>query len=104
MSKLSNTTQHNLATFGQLGSTAVSSGAITPPSNEYVIGEGLTGYYQEKHIVAITALAEATLSSMAGPTGYDGSFLSSVALPAGVTIYGKWTSVTTNAAVIAYFG
>lgn len=96
MSKLSNTTQHNLATFGQLGSTAVATGAITPP-------DGATGV-PEKHIVAITALAEATLSSMAGPTGYDGSFLGSVALPAGVTVYGKWTSVTTNAAVIAYFG
>lgn len=96
MSKLSNTTQHNLATFGQLGSTAASSGAITPP-------DGATGV-PEKYIVAITALAEATLSNIAGPTGYDGSFQGNVALPAGVTVYGKWTSVTTNAAVIAYFG
>lgn len=90
MSKLSNTTQHNLATFGQLGSTAASSGAITPPSG--------------KSIVAITALAEASLSGMAGPTGRDGSFLGDITLPIGVTVYGKWTSVTTDAAVITYFG
>lgn len=90
MSKLSNTTQHNLATFGQLGSTAAASGAITPPSG--------------KSIVAVTALAEAGLTGSVSATGTDASFTGSVTIPAGVTVYGKWASVTPTAAVIAYFG
>ena len=89
MSKLSNTTQHNLATFGQLGSTAAT-GAITPPSG--------------KSIVAVTALANAGLTGSVSATGTDASFTGSATIPAGVTVYGKWASVTTSAAVIAYFG
>lgn len=91
MSKLSNTTQHNLATFGQLGSDYVASGDITVPTG--------------KNIVAITALQAATISSLAASeSGTNASFTDSVAIPAGVTIYGKWTTASSSAAVIAYFG
>jgi hypothetical protein len=91
MSKLSNTTQHNLATFGQLGSDYVASGAVTVPSG--------------KSIVAITALAETNITSLAvSATGTDASFTDNVTIPAGVTVYGKWTAATSSAAAIAYFG
>lgn len=89
MSSVANSTQHNLATFGQLGSEAVSGAAVTVP-------EG-------KSIIAITALATTSLSGLA--SGGE-SFTEDVNIPAGVTIYGKWSAATVDASgsVIAYFG
>lgn len=89
MSSVANSTQHNLATFGQLGSAAVSDAAVTVP-------EG-------KSIIAITALATTSLTGLA--SGGE-SLTGAVNLPAGVTIYGKWSAATVDASgnVIAYFG
>jgi hypothetical protein len=89
MSSVANSTQHNLATFGQLGSVATSSGSVTVP-------EG-------KSIIAITALATTNLTNLASA---GESLTGAVNLPAGVTIYGKWSAATVDASgsVIAYFG
>jgi hypothetical protein len=89
MSSVANSTQHNLATFGQLGSLAVDNAAVTVP-------EG-------KSIIAITALATTSLTNLA--SGGE-SLTGTVNLPAGVTIYGKWSTATVGASgsVIAYFG
>jgi hypothetical protein len=89
MSSVANSTQHNLATFGQLGSVAVDNAVVTVP-------EG-------KSIIAITALATTSLTNLA--SGGE-SLTGAVNLPAGVTIYGKWSAATVGAtgSVIAYFG
>ena len=89
MSSVANSTQHNLATFGQLGSVAVDNAVVTAP-------EG-------KSIIAITALATTSLTNLA--SGGE-SLTGAVNLPAGVTIYGKWSAATVGAtgSVIAYFG
>ena len=101
--------------FGQLGSGFVdTTGAFTPPSG--------------KVIVAITFLADTNLASLVADTaqGNDAAFFGTAAavtgngsgadavsstqkFPKGLTIYGRWTSVTLNAAdddggIICYFG
>ena len=89
MSSVANSTQHNLATFGQLGSVAVADAVVTVP-------EG-------KSIIAITALAATSLTDLASS---GESLTGAINLPAGVTIYGKWSAATVeeNGSVIAYFG
>lgn len=89
MSSVANSTQHNLATFGQLGSVAVANDDVTVPSG--------------KSIIAITALASTELTGLA--SGGE-SLTGAVNIPAGVTIYGKWSAATVDASgsVIAYFG
>tara|TARA_Y100000114_G_scaffold105977_1_gene99246 strand:- start:760 stop:1101 length:342 start_codon:yes stop_codon:yes gene_type:complete len=101
--------------FGQLGSGFCdTTGAFTPPTG--------------KVIVAIQFLAETTLSGLVADTaqGNDVAFFShttpvtgngggadatdaSQKFPKGLTIYGRWTSVTLNSAdadggIICYFG
>jgi len=103
--------------FGQLGSVFTSvDGAITPPTN--------------KVFIAITFLADTTLDSSGGliaatdsgdlkfPTTLDGSGATvytqagggdaidvNDTFPAGVTIFGRWTSINVGAGmVIAYVG
>jgi hypothetical protein len=90
MSSVANSTQHNLATFGQLGSVAVA-------------GEDGVTVPEGKSIIAITALAATSLTNLA--SGGE-SLTGAVNLPAGVTIYGKWSAATVGASgsVIAYFG
>lgn len=79
------------AAFGQFGN-AYKSGAtpVTPPSG--------------KSIVAISVLADATLTCVS--ENADFGTLTGVAVPAGVTVYGRYTSVTPDASgrVICYFG
>jgi len=87
MSSVANSTQHNLATFGQLGSVATSGGSITVP-------EG-------KSIIAITALATTNLTNLASA---GESLTGPVNLPAGVTIYGKWSAASASGSAIVYFG
>ena len=101
--------------FGQLGSGFCdSTGAFTPPSG--------------KVIVAIQFLADTTLSGLVADTaqGNDAAFFShtaavtgngggadstdsSTVFPKGLTIFGRWTSVTLSGAdadggIICYFG
>jgi len=86
----------NLMAFGQHGgtyaATAVSSGVVTIPAG--------------KVIVAVTSLDAATQLTCTAQTGFpdppDGEVI-----PAGVTIYGRFTAMTvagSGGAVIAYFG
>lgn len=102
--------------FGQLGSGFVdTTGAFTPPTG--------------KVIVAIQFLADTSLAGLVADTaqGNDAAFFGTAAavagngaggadavsstqvFPRGLTIYGRWTSVTLNAAdsdggIICYFG
>ena len=53
---------------------------------------------------AITAIADTTFSVL---TPEDSAHISSIpggTLPAGVTIYGRWTAITPSGAIIAYNG
>jgi hypothetical protein len=101
--------------FGQLGSGFVdTTGAFTPPTG--------------KVVVAITFLADTNLAGLVADTaqGNDAAFFGTAAavtgngsgadsvdatqvFPKGLTIYGRWTSVTLNAndtdgGIICYFG
>tara|TARA_R110002020_G_scaffold248165_2_gene462207 strand:+ start:2184 stop:2519 length:336 start_codon:yes stop_codon:yes gene_type:complete len=100
--------------FGQLGSGFTDeTGAFTPPAG--------------KVIVAITFLEETTLAGLVADTGIaDSAYFSHTSaiaanggnaaetdagtkFPKGVTIYGRWTSVTLSGAsseggIICYFG
>ena len=77
--------------FGQLGSGFTDeTGALTPPTG--------------KVIVAITFLEETTLSGLVAAETDSGT-----KFPKGVTIYGRWTSVTLSGTsaeggIICYFG
>tara|TARA_R100001440_G_scaffold14544_1_gene24594 strand:+ start:9070 stop:9330 length:261 start_codon:yes stop_codon:yes gene_type:complete len=86
---MNNTSQ---VAFGQLGSAfATGTGSITIPSG--------------KTVVAITALAAAKLdSSTAVESGFDKP-TNAVAIPAGCTIYGRFTEVVLDeGSIMAYFG
>tara|TARA_R110002167_G_scaffold88882_5_gene239548 strand:- start:1216 stop:1473 length:258 start_codon:yes stop_codon:yes gene_type:complete len=79
------------AAFGQFGNAyEAGTTAVTPPSG--------------KVIVAISVLADASLTCVSENT--DFGTLTGVAVPAGVTVYGRYTSVTPDASgrVICYFG
>ena len=80
----------NLAAFGQFGGELIAAGDTS------------TG---TKDIVAITALGPAKLGT--GTVAVNGylDMPTAQAIPAGVTIFGRWTTVAAvDAAVIAYYG
>jgi len=82
----------NLAAFGQLGNAITTAGSAfsTLPSGRVII--------------AITPLTGVTAISATGETSSFPS-LSSAAVPVGVTIYGRYTSVTSvGGPAIVYFG
>jgi hypothetical protein len=82
----------NLAAFGQLGNAITTAGAA------------FTTLPAGRVIVAITPLTAVTGITATGETA---SFpnLSSVAVPVGATIYGRYTSVTSaGGPAIVYFG
>jgi len=80
--------------FGQYGSKSVSHQAVSADEGSV--------------FVAITALTNATLSGDADSAVDSGfSCPNDIAIPAGVTVYGRWTSLKTSAEVgklIAYQG
>ena len=89
--------------LGQLGSV-------------YSDGTSITGISQGV-VVAITMLTSTTFTALTpettdflevGSTGYEAlgdTLANSDAFPAGVTIYGRWTTVDVNAgSIIAYIG
>ena len=108
MATLANQGVASQASFGQLGSGFVDSGAAyAAPSGSVV--------------VAITCLSDTTFSVLTSEdgtkyfgTGGDGAGTNSEAVvvgnifPQGITIYGKWTHVTatadTDAGIILYLG
>jgi hypothetical protein len=79
------------AAFGQFGSAyKAGTGATTPPTG--------------KVIVAIQVLADAAVTATAESATY--ATLTAVPVPAGVIVYGRYTSVTLDASgkTIYYFG
>ena len=108
--------------FGQMGSGFVdSTGAFTPPSGMVIIAMTFLADTELSGLVADTSGHDAT--EVVGNVGYfshtspvpvihgagsDATDATQV-FPAGLTIYGRWTSVTLNSAdtdggVICYFG
>lgn len=87
----------NLAAFGQLGN------AIT------TAGTAFSALPSGRVIIAITPLTGVTAISATGETSPNGatSFpnLSNAAVPVGVTIYGRYTAITSvGGSAIVYFG
>lgn len=80
--------------FGQYGSKAVSNTAVEPDSGSV--------------FVAITALTNATLSGSSDTVAESGFTCPiDIAIPAGATVYGRWTKLKTSAEagkLIAYQG
>lgn len=76
MAKLTNTGTHNNATFGQYGG-AYATGSVAVPSGHV--------------IVAVTSLDDTTTVGNA-----DSGFpqMGSVEVPKGVTLYGRWTTMS----------
>lgn len=90
MSNLLRQGDSNLAAFGQFGGEVIAAGSSS-------VGN--------KDIVAITALGAAKLAT--GTTSVNGylNIPTTQAIPAGVTVFGRWTVVAAaDAAVIAYYG
>ena len=74
----------NLQSFGQNGFKLISGGSTVTDD-----------------FVAFTAL-EDTVVTVTIPSGMDADALSSTSIPAGLTVYGKFTSITSSARLIAY--
>ena len=103
MSKISNNATANQVAFGQFGSDLVTTtkdagaAAITVPSGMVII--------------AITVLETASELSVLTPETGSGSFNDTdVSLPAGITLFGRWSAATAygdsdlDSAIVAYFG
>jgi hypothetical protein len=102
--------------FGQLGSGFVdTTGAFTPPTGKVIVAIQFLADTNLAGLVADTAQGNdaaffGTAAAVAGngATGAD-TVSSAQVFPRGLTIYGRWTSVTLNAAdsdggIICYFG
>tara|TARA_R110002167_G_scaffold246782_1_gene452376 strand:+ start:18 stop:377 length:360 start_codon:yes stop_codon:yes gene_type:complete len=107
--------------FGQLGSGFCDTvGAFTPPSGKVIVAITFVGETTLGGLVADTSGYEAADGSTgtayfshtavvtANGGGADATAVAQV-FPAGLTIYGRWTSVTLNPAdsdggIICYFG
>ena len=74
----------NLQAFGQGGFKIVSGGST-------VLGD----------FIAFTTIEDSTVSAVF-PAGMNTDDLSSVLIPAGITIYGKFNSITSTGTLIAY--
>lgn len=79
------------ASFGQHGYKIVTGAANTTPPTDH-------------NIVAITVLADASVSTETTDTGRFPN-MSTVSVPAGVTLYGSWSKVTlASGTVVCYMG
>jgi hypothetical protein len=101
MSKISNNATANQVAFGQFGSDLVTTTAgggdvaVTVPSGMVII--------------AITVLSSTSELSVLTPETGSGSFNDTgVQLPAGITLFGRWSAATLDdvdaGAIVAYFG
>lgn len=92
MSNLIRQGDANLAAFGQFGGEVLLEGETSA-----------TG----KVVVAILSLANGTTHTTNDTTVSEGLDLAGQGIPAGVTVYGRWTKLTisgTNAVAIVYYG
>ena len=100
--------------FGQLGSGFCNTiGPFTPPTGKVIVG---IQFLEDTELAALTAdTAQGNDAAFIGFTTVTGNGSGSDAVvntalfPAGMTIYGRWTSVTLAAAtttggIICYFG
>ena len=97
MASLSNTGTSNMVSFGQYGSDLCGQDtAVAVPAGMEIVAMQVVG----SAATSFSILTAATGSSSFTDTG--------VAIPVGVTVYGRWSAAkvsdTTNMAVIAYFG
>ena len=106
-----------LATLGQAGSIVVN-GAITvrPPAGKAIVAitfltthavGALVAEDEDKFINTVAAAHNLDTEAETSLEGSDGvQFPTNVAMPAGITIYGRWTSFTGVASglAIAYIG
>lgn len=105
--------------FGQLGSayTAASNDAIKPPTNKVFVAitaitnctfdtsSGLVSSEPTKYINTETAANDLGDGSETTDQGSGGQVVDSVAFPAGVTIYGRWTEIdVATGSCVAYIG
>lgn len=99
--------------FGQHGSAFIkSNSAVTPPLGKVIVAitfleentpTGLVA--EDPNTIFNTASASHNESSATSEEGTGGEQLASQAFPAGMTIFGRWTSFTPSAAgCIVYFG
>ena len=106
-----------LATLGQAGSIFVDDGiTVKPPAGKAIVAitflteflvAALIAEDPDKFVNTATAahnLSGGSETSLEGSAGV--AFASDVAIPAGITIYGRWTSFTGTAGdtAIAYIG
>lgn len=90
MSNLIRQGDANLAAFGQFGGEVLLSGEVS------TVG---------KVVVAILSLANDTTHTTDTTTVSEGLDLAGQGIPAGVTVYGRWTKLKLNAGVaIVYYG
>jgi len=101
--------------FGQLGSGFCRTlGAFTPPSGKVIVG---IQFLEDTELAALTAdttqgddAAFVGFSTTDNANGVGSDAIVNTSLfPAGMTIYGRWTSVTlaaetTTGGIICYFG
>lgn len=92
-------------TFGQFGSIYLktASTTITPPTNKLITAITML---EETQFADLEAKDSAqSFNSDAGGAGSNGETLGNQVFPRGVTIYGKWKSLSlTSGSVIAYVG
>lgn len=81
-----------LSTHGMIGSKAITGTSVVTPAD---------GYY----FCAITAMAATVVASQGDVSGSTNATLSGItSIPAGVTIYGKFSSITlTSGQAIGYY-
>ena len=91
MSKLIRQGEANLASFGQLGGVYTTD-SITPPTGQVIVA--IQSLNDTTTFSAMTS-ESAGLYPVLGP---------SVALPSGVTLFGRWTALTVSAGgAVVYF-
>ena len=92
MSNLIRQGDANLAAFGQFGGEVLTSGDTSAAG---------------KVVVAILSLVNDTTLTTNDTTVSEGLDLAGQGIPAGVTVYGRWTKLTiaeSNKAAIVYYG
>jgi hypothetical protein len=118
MATLANQGMANQMSFGQHGCAHTDSAtAITPPKGKVIVAitfladntpTGLIAEDPSQYFNTAEAAHNESASSETQTEGSGGIALSSIKFPKGLTIYGRWTSVTPEAdadgGIICYFG
>ena len=118
MATLANTGTANQMAFGQHGCAHTDAAtAITPPKGKVIVAitfladntpTGLIAEDASQYFNTAEAAHNETATAETQTEGSGGIALSSIKFPKGLTIYGRWTSVTPEAdddgGIICYFG